>query len=87
MGAIRGTTLHDMIAAQTRGAPSKIAVTGPDGDLTYGDLEHRAERVAVRLTRLGVGIIANTTAEFAAFIESESDKWRKVVEKSGARVE
>ncbi len=47
----------------------------------------RDPEVNTQLTRLGVGIIANTTAEFAAFIESESDKWRKVVEKSGARVE
>ncbi len=47
----------------------------------------RDREVNTQLTRLGVGIIGNTTAEFTAFIESESDKWRKVVEKSGARVE
>ncbi|WP_285748546.1 non-ribosomal peptide synthetase [Lentzea sp. NBRC 105346] len=56
MGAIQETTLHELIAAQTRVAPSRIAVTGPDGDLTYGDLESRAERVADRLAALGVGV-------------------------------
>ncbi|ONI91937.1 hypothetical protein ALI22I_06715 [Saccharothrix sp. ALI-22-I] len=55
MGAAEGTTLHELIAAQTRGAQSRIAVTGPDGDLTYGELERQAERVAVRLAALGVG--------------------------------
>ncbi|WP_290062568.1 amino acid adenylation domain-containing protein, partial [Amycolatopsis solani] len=55
MGATEGTTLHELIAAQTRAAPSKIAVTGPDGDLTYAELEHRAEQVAVRLAALGAG--------------------------------
>jgi non-ribosomal peptide synthetase component F len=56
MGATQGTTLHELIAAQTRGARSRIAVTGPDGDLTYGELEYRAEQVAVRLAALGVGV-------------------------------
>ncbi|MGW2420912.1 non-ribosomal peptide synthetase [Streptomyces sp. NPDC001709] len=56
MGATQGTTLHELIAAQTRRARSRIAVTGPDGDLTYGELECRAERVAVRLAALGVGV-------------------------------
>ncbi|MFI6452827.1 amino acid adenylation domain-containing protein [Streptosporangium amethystogenes] len=56
MGATQGTTLHELIAAQTRGDRSRIAVTGPDGELTYGELEYRAEQVAVRLAALGVGV-------------------------------
>ncbi|MEV7979652.1 non-ribosomal peptide synthetase [Streptomyces sp. NPDC086519] len=56
MGATQATTLHELIAAQTRRGPSSIAVTGPDGDLTYGELERRAERTAVRLAALGVGV-------------------------------
>ncbi|MFJ9151292.1 amino acid adenylation domain-containing protein [Streptomyces sp. NPDC102270] len=55
MGAKQGTTLHELIAAQTREDPSRIAVTGPEGALTYGELERRAEGVAVRLAALGVG--------------------------------
>ncbi|GAA2642746.1 non-ribosomal peptide synthetase [Streptomyces vastus] len=56
MRATQGTTLHELIAAQTREDPSRIAVTGPDGTHTYGELEWRAERVAVRLLALGVGV-------------------------------
>ncbi|WP_370963819.1 amino acid adenylation domain-containing protein [Amycolatopsis sp. cg9] len=72
MGATEGTTLHELIAAQTRGAPSKIAVTGPDGDLTYAELEHRAEQVAVRLAALGaapdrpVGLLVPRSAAMIA---------------------
>jgi amino acid adenylation domain-containing protein len=55
MGASEGTTLHELIAAQTRRDGSRIAVTGPDGDVTYDELERRAEQVAVRLAALGVG--------------------------------
>ncbi|HEY6794445.1 MAG TPA: non-ribosomal peptide synthetase [Kineosporiaceae bacterium] len=56
MGGTQATTLHELIAAQVRTAPSRIAVTGPDGDLTYGELEFQAERVAARLAALGVGV-------------------------------
>jgi amino acid adenylation domain-containing protein len=72
MGATEGTTLHELIAAQTRAAPSKIAVTGPDGDLTYGELERRAEQVAARLAELGarpdrpVGLLVPRSAAMIA---------------------
>src|SRR2546421_11758498 len=56
MEATQPITVHELIAAQTRGAQSRIAVTGPDGDLTYHELECRAERVAVQLAALGVGV-------------------------------
>jgi amino acid adenylation domain-containing protein len=56
VGTTQPATLHELISAQARGARSRIAVTGPDGDLTYGELEGRAERVAAGLAALGVGI-------------------------------
>ncbi|MFJ3644362.1 amino acid adenylation domain-containing protein [Streptomyces sp. NPDC090108] len=56
MGATQGTTLHERIAARTREDPSRTAVAGPDATLTYGELERRAEDVAVRLAALGVGV-------------------------------
>jgi amino acid adenylation domain-containing protein len=47
--------LHDIIAGQARRAPRRIAVTVGDVNLTYGDLDRRADRVAARLRALGVG--------------------------------
>jgi tripartite-type tricarboxylate transporter receptor subunit TctC len=43
--------------------------------------------VRERMTALGVEIIAGTPAQLGTFIRSELDKFRKVVEASGARIE
>ncbi|MFP5287774.1 MAG: condensation domain-containing protein, partial [Thermoanaerobaculia bacterium] len=47
--------LHDLFAAQTVRAPGAVAVTFEATSLTYGELNVRANRLARRLLRLGVG--------------------------------
>lgn len=49
------TCLHGMIEAQVRRTPQAIAVSIGDASLTYAELDDRAERLAGRLQRLGVG--------------------------------
>lgn len=41
--------------------------------------------VQQKLEGLGMDVVGNTTAEFAAFVNSETGKWREVVERSGAK--
>src|SRR5688500_16325909 len=43
--------------------------------------------VAERLDSLGLTIVADTPEEFARFVAAESDKMRKLVQASGARVD
>ena len=43
--------------------------------------------VAQRLENSGLTVLADTPESFARFIESESSKWRKVVETSGAQID
>jgi tripartite-type tricarboxylate transporter receptor subunit TctC len=47
----------------------------------------RNPAVAARLDTLGLAIVADTPEEFARFVASESDKMRKLVQASGARVD
>lgn len=47
----------------------------------------RQTAVVERLTNLGLSVVADSPEEFAKFIASESAKWRKVVQASGARVD
>lgn len=47
--------VHVQIAAQAAQAPARIAVDGPLGRLSYGELEQRATALAQRLRDLGVG--------------------------------
>jgi amino acid adenylation domain-containing protein len=47
--------LHEIFAARAALAPEAVAVTFEDGGLTYGELNARANRLARRLRRLGVG--------------------------------
>lgn len=47
----------------------------------------RDPAVAESLRKSGLTIVANSPAEFGAFIASETSRWREVVEKSGARVD
>ena len=49
------TPVHEVVSALARDRPDAVAVAG-DETLTYGELEARANRLARRLTRLGVGI-------------------------------
>ena len=47
--------LHEMVAATARRSPHAIAVSSADHELTYAELDRRANAVAHRLQRLGVG--------------------------------
>ncbi|SDH31163.1 amino acid adenylation domain-containing protein [Lentzea fradiae] len=47
--------LHRIIADRTAEHPSAVAVSAPDGQLTYGELARRAARLAGALRELGVG--------------------------------
>jgi phthiocerol/phenolphthiocerol synthesis type-I polyketide synthase C len=47
--------LHDMVAATARRSPTAIAVSFGDREMTYAELDARANAVAHRLRRLGVG--------------------------------
>ncbi|HSK76486.1 MAG TPA: amino acid adenylation domain-containing protein, partial [Thermoanaerobaculia bacterium] len=50
-----GATLLDGIEAQVKRAPGAVAVSFEGESLTYAELDRRAERLARRLARLGVG--------------------------------
>jgi amino acid adenylation domain-containing protein len=51
-----GLPVHERIAAQARRTPKSIAVVAGSGTLTYTELQARANRLARRLRRLGVGV-------------------------------
>ncbi|KUN75560.1 hypothetical protein AQJ64_41925 [Streptomyces griseoruber] len=53
--AVRGESLMELIRAQVRRAPDQVALTGPEGDVTYREISDRADAVAHELHRLGVG--------------------------------
>jgi amino acid adenylation domain-containing protein len=50
-----GTTAHGLFAARAAAAPGDLALVTDEELLSYGDLEARANRLAHRLRRLGVG--------------------------------
>jgi amino acid adenylation domain-containing protein/non-ribosomal peptide synthase protein (TIGR01720 family) len=47
--------VHELVSAQVRRGPDRIAVASPAGQLSYGELEARANVLARRLRSLGVG--------------------------------
>jgi tripartite-type tricarboxylate transporter receptor subunit TctC len=47
----------------------------------------RNPKIAERLGELGLAIVADTPEEFARFVAAESDKMRRLVQASGARVD
>jgi amino acid adenylation domain-containing protein len=49
-----GTTVAELIDAVVQQTPEKLAVSGPDGSVTYGELAARADLVAQELRGLGV---------------------------------
>lgn len=53
--AVRTESLMELIRAQVRQVPDKVALTGPEGDVTYDEISRRADAVAHELHRLGVG--------------------------------
>ncbi|HKH46212.1 MAG TPA: amino acid adenylation domain-containing protein, partial [Thermoanaerobaculia bacterium] len=50
-----GVCLHDLVAAQAARTPEATAVVFEGTELTYAELERRADRLAARLCALGVG--------------------------------
>lgn len=50
-----GETVVGLFARQAISTPDAIATSGPEGELTYADLEHRSAVVAAELHALGVG--------------------------------
>ncbi|HEX6347561.1 amino acid adenylation domain-containing protein, partial [Umezawaea sp.] len=49
------TTVHELVAAATSARPDAVALTGDGTSLTYRELTDRADLLAHRLRRLGVG--------------------------------
>lgn len=47
--------VHERIAAHAATTPDALAISDPDGHITYGELDRRANRVAHHLQSLGVG--------------------------------
>ncbi|MEU5418446.1 non-ribosomal peptide synthetase [Streptomyces sp. NPDC020667] len=45
----------ELFRAQAERTPDRIAVSGPEGDVSYGELSRRADSVAAELRRHGVG--------------------------------
>ncbi|MGW1541291.1 amino acid adenylation domain-containing protein [Streptomyces sp. NPDC002309] len=66
--------VHALIERWADERPDATAVTGPDGSLTYRELELRANRLAHRLTALGVvadqpvGILLDPGVDFATAV-------------------
>jgi amino acid adenylation domain-containing protein len=50
-----GRCLHEIFQARVREAPNRVAVRGAGDQVTYGELDSRANRVARRLRAMGVG--------------------------------
>jgi L-proline---[L-prolyl-carrier protein] ligase len=46
--------LHELVREQARKSPGLLAVSGPDGQMTYGELDQEADALAVALTGWGV---------------------------------
>ncbi len=49
------TLLHRLVEVHARTRPDAVAVTGPDGELSYGELWARAAELATALRRRGAG--------------------------------
>ncbi|HEV2852268.1 MAG TPA: amino acid adenylation domain-containing protein [Thermoanaerobaculia bacterium] len=56
-GSISGpeACLHQLFEAQAARNPGRVALVAPEGRLTYGELNGRAEGLAARLRELGLG--------------------------------
>ncbi|WP_374309427.1 amino acid adenylation domain-containing protein [Methylocella sp.] len=61
--------VHEEIARRAAETPDAVAVRGPRGTLSYAALEARANAIAARLARLGVG----REARVGVFLERDAD--------------
>jgi len=52
----RESRLHDLVSAQAVKTPERIALRFADQSLTYAELEARSDRLAEKLSRMGVGV-------------------------------
>jgi amino acid adenylation domain-containing protein len=52
----RDASIHAVFAQRAAASPSAAALRGDGGEMTYGELEARANRLAHRLVRLGVTV-------------------------------
>ncbi|MGW2250235.1 amino acid adenylation domain-containing protein [Kitasatospora sp. NPDC001660] len=65
-------TVVERFRAQVAARPAAVAISGPDGDVTYAELDRRARVVAARLRERGVGrdtvvgLLADRSAAAAA---------------------
>jgi amino acid adenylation domain-containing protein len=55
MAEVPERPVHRLFEERAALVPGALAVAGPEGSLTYGEMERRANRLAHRLRRLGVG--------------------------------
>jgi amino acid adenylation domain-containing protein len=53
--AAGGDSLHSLVIEAAGRYPDRLAVTAPDGELTYAELDRRANTLAGKLAGLGVG--------------------------------
>ncbi|WP_317444079.1 AMP-binding protein [Streptomyces collinus] len=66
--------VHELFAGHALVTPDRVAVTGAGADLTYGELDARADRLAERLRRAGVtgnapvGVLLERSTEFVVAI-------------------
>ncbi|MDX2594202.1 non-ribosomal peptide synthetase [Streptomyces sp. WI03-4A] len=66
--------VHELFAGHALVTPDRVAVTGAGADLTYGELDARAEGLAERLRRAGVtgnapvGVLLERSTEFVVAI-------------------
>ncbi|MEV4706147.1 amino acid adenylation domain-containing protein [Actinoplanes sp. NPDC049316] len=63
-----GDCLHTVFRERVRENPGRIALSTPDGPVSYADLDARSDRLAARLAALGVGpdvLVALCTARSA----------------------
>lgn len=51
-----GPTVHDLVASRVAAHPDRVALVSANGELTYGELLDRADRLAAHLADLGVGL-------------------------------
>ncbi|HEY2292550.1 MAG TPA: amino acid adenylation domain-containing protein, partial [Thermoanaerobaculia bacterium] len=51
----RQATIHGLFSTAARQRPAAVALTTPEGAVSYADLDARSDRLAAHLRRLGVG--------------------------------